>query len=127
MFVIGTEYTRDEINQHVGGSKQSFLPTVAGQVVAACLKIKLNPRAPNVILCGRGPIIESAGVALSTQHTPLPVFIKRATNRWEYQDTFKVASSFSSGPQFSALVAGSGRNPTDVTLAIQMASTNKVR
>lgn len=121
MFQIGHEYTRDQIHGHLGGSKQSYLPTVLGHVVAACLKPELNPRAPNVVLCGNGPIIASAGVVLTSQHDPVPVFIKRATNRWEYQGKFKVIAAHPSGPQFEALVAGSGRNPSDVSLAIQLA------
>jgi len=121
MFKIGNEYTRDEIHGHLGGSKQSYLPTVDRHVVAVCVKLELNPRAPNVVLCGNGLIIASAGVALARQHDPVPVFIKRATNRWEYQGKFKVIASHSSGPQFAALVAGSGRNPSDVSLAIQLA------
>jgi len=121
MFKIGSEYTRDEIHGHLGGSKQSYLPTVAGSVVAACVKPEMNPRAPNVVLCGNGPIIRSAGLTLARQYDPLPVFIKRGTNRWEYQGKFKVIASHSSGPTFEALVANSGRNPSDVSLAIQLA------
>jgi hypothetical protein len=121
MFNIGTEYTRDKIHECLHGSKQSYLPTVSRHVVAVCVTLKLNPCAPNVVLCGNGPIIASAGAALARQHEPLPVFIKRATNRWEYQGKFKVIASHSSGPQFEALVAGSGRNPSDVSLAIQLA------
>lgn len=121
MFNIGSEYTRDQIHGHLGGSKQSYLPTLSGQVVAACLRLELNPRAPNVVLCGKGPIIVSAGTALAKQHDPIPVFIKRGTNRWEYQGKLKVAASHSSGPRFTALVAGSGRNPSDISLAIELA------
>lgn len=121
MFEIGCEYTRDEIHENLGGSKQSYLPTVLGRVVAACLKLELNPHAPNVVLCGKGLIIASAGVALSMRHDPLPVFIKRGINRWEYRGNFKVIASYSSGPQFEALIAGSGRNPSDVSLAIRLA------
>ena len=121
MFKIGCEYTRDEIHKQLGGSKRSYLPTVSGHVVAACLKPELNPRAPNVVLCGNGPIIASAGIALSKQHDPLPVFIKRGIKRWEYRGNFKVIASYSSGPEFEALVAGSGRNPSEVSLAIRLA------
>jgi hypothetical protein len=119
MFNIGTEYTRDKIHECLHGSKQSYLPTVSRHVVAVCVTLKLNPRAPNVVLCGNGPIIASAGAALARQHESLPVFIKRATNRWEYQGKFKVIASHSSGLQFEALVDGSGRS--DVSLAIQLA------
>lgn len=121
MFKMGSEYTRDEIHQHLGGSKQAYLPTVSGHVVAICVRLDLNSRAPNVVLCGNGPVIALAGATLARQHDPLPVFIKRATNRWEYQGTFKVIGSYSSGPQFDALVAGSGRNPSNVSLAIELA------
>jgi hypothetical protein len=121
MFKIGCEYTRDEIHENLGGSKQSYLPTVLGHVVAACLKLELNPRAPNVVLCGIGPIIASAGLALSKKHGSLPVFIKRDINRWEYRGDFKVIAAHSAGPQFDALLVGSGRDPLDVSLAIQLA------
>lgn len=80
MFTIGNEYTRDEIHEQLGGSKQAYLPTISGHVVVICVKPNLNPRAPNVILCGNGPIIASAGAALAKQRELLPVFIKRATN-----------------------------------------------
>lgn len=120
MFNIGSEYTRDQIHDHFGGSKQSYLPTLSRQVVAVCVKPKLNPRAPNVVLCGKGPIIASTGAALAKQHDSVPVFIKRGVNRWEYQGKFKVTTSHSSGPQFTTLVAGSGRNPSDVSLAIEL-------
>jgi Domain of unknown function (DUF6697) len=120
MFKVGSEYTRDQIHEHLGGSKQSYLPMVAGHVVAACLTPRLNPRAPHVVLCGRGLVIAAAGAALAKQTEPLPVFIKRGTNRWEYQGRFTVIGAYASGPQFSALVAG-GRAASDVSLAIQLA------
>ncbi len=120
MFTTGNEYTRDEIHKYLGGSKQAYLPTVSGHVVAVCITPRLNPRAPNVILCGNGPKTTLVGAVLAKQHEPLPVFIKRATNRWEYQGMFKVIASHSFGQQFDALIAGSGRNPADVSLAIQL-------
>lgn len=121
MFKVGSEYTRDEIHGHLGGSKQSYLPTSSGAVVAACVKLDLNPRAPHVILCGKGPVIAAAGATLAKQAGPVPVFIKRGVNRWEFRGTFKVIAAHSSGPQFAALVAGSGRQEADVSLAVQLA------
>jgi predicted aconitase with swiveling domain len=121
MFEVRHEYTRDEIHSHLGGSKQSYLPTVAGAVVAACVKLELNPRAPRVILCGQGSIIAATGAALATQTDPIPVFIKRGVNRWQFQGKFRVIAAHSSGPQFDALVAGSGRQASDVSLAIELA------
>ena len=121
MFTIGSEYSRDEIHAVLGGSKQAYLPTVGGQVVAVCVKPELNPRAPSVVLCGKGPIIAAAGAALARQPGPLPVFLKRGVNRWEYKGMLPVVASHSAGPTFASLIAGSGRQPSDVSLAVEMA------
>ncbi len=40
MFAIGQAYTREDIHEQVGGSVQSFLPTVDNRVVCACLSKK---------------------------------------------------------------------------------------
>jgi hypothetical protein len=118
MFTLGQEYTRDEIHERVGGSKQSYLPTRDGAVVAACLTQRLNPRAPEVVLCGRGPIIAVAGGMLAEQTEPVPVFLKRATNRWEYRGHFRADTSHTAGPDFDHLVSGSGRVPADVSRVV---------
>lgn len=118
LFNIGSDYTRDEIYAIVGGSKQTYLPTKEGVVVAACLKIDLNPRAPNVVLCGNGKLIARAGDLLANQRTDVPVFLKRAVNHWEYQGKFTVASSHTTGTEFENLIAGSRRDPSTVSRVI---------
>ena len=118
MFIVGREYTRDEIHAKVGGSKQSYLPTKNGAVVAACLTCDLNPRAPQVILCGRGARIQPTGELLARQPYAIPVFLKRDVNRWEYQGLFKPAGSYTSGPEFNGYVAGSGRPPAEVSRVV---------
>lgn len=118
MFESGREYTRNEIHAHVGGSKQSYLPTKNGAVVAGCLTHDLNPRAPHVILCGRGARIEPAGKLLATQPDAIPVFLKRGTNRWKYQGLFKPVASYTSGVEFDNYVAGSGRPPAEVSRVV---------
>lgn len=118
MFTIGQHYTRDEIHDRVGGSKQSYLPTLNGAVVAACLTQALNPRAPEVVLCGRGPRIAEAGDLLAAQSEPVPVFLKRAVNRWEYRGRYRCAASHTGGLDFDRLVAGSGREPSEVSRAV---------
>lgn len=120
MFMLCREYTRDEIHARVGGSKQSYLPTKAGIVVAACLTKELNPGAPQVILCGQGERITPAGEVLSRQHLAIPVFVKRAVKRWEFQGRFTVSDSYTSGPEFERLVSGSGRAASDVSRAVVM-------
>lgn len=118
MFSVGREYTRDEIHMELGGSKQSYLPTKNGAVVAACLTRELNPQAPRVIICGQGARIAPAGEALASQPYAIPVFLKRSVNRWEYQGLFKSAASFTSGAQFSAYVGGSGRQASEVSRVV---------
>lgn len=120
MFTLGKEYTRNEIHAGVGGSKQSYLPTKDGVVVAACLTLEYNPQAPRVILCGRGPLIERAGEMLALQRQSLPVFLKLGVNRWEYQGRFKVVASYTAGAEFTGHIAGSGRRTADVSRVVVM-------
>lgn len=116
MFKVGQDYTRDEIHQRVGGSKETYLPMLNGDVVAACLTKDYNPLAPHVILCGDGRDIARFGARLAMQTAPVPVFMKRAVNRWEFLGYFKSRASFTSEPLFERLIEGSGR--TDVTRAV---------
>ncbi len=85
-------YTRKEIHKILGGSLQAFLPHKNGRVVCACLRIDLNPDAPNVILVGNGPMIYNSGVMLCEQNESIPVFIKEDTNAWKYVGKYKVES-----------------------------------
>ena len=122
MFKIGTTYTRDEIHAEVGGSKQAYIPTLNGSVVAVCVKTDLNPRAPRELLCGTGPVIGKTGALLASTSFKVPVFLKKQANRWEYVGLYQPVGAYTSGPRFNAMVAGSGRPPGDVSIAIEMAS-----
>ena len=119
-FEVGTEYTRRVIHDELGGSIQSYLPTVGGHVVAVCVRLDLNPLAPGVVLCGNGPIIAAAGAALAEQPDPVPVFVKMAVNQWEYQGMFRVVVSHDEGARFDELLEGTGRDPARVSLAIEL-------
>jgi hypothetical protein len=92
-FILDQDYSRSQIREQVGGNPEPYLPTVDGRVVCACLKTKLNGRAPEVILVGRGPGVERAGDILSQQATPIPVFIKRGPNRWTYRGMWRKKGS----------------------------------
>lgn len=120
MFSVGHEYTRDEIGDHVGGNKQTYLPTRDGMVVAACLTKELNPLAPRVILCGTPPMIARAGEILARQAHAIPVFVKRDVNRWEYQGHFRPTASYIDGPEYERLIEGSGRSRSDVTRVVAL-------
>ncbi len=82
MFKIGEAYTRKQIHEQLGGSVQSFLPTVDGEVVCACLSRDMNPKAPHVVLVGNKPIVMKSAEQFSRQTTSIPVFIKEASNEW---------------------------------------------
>ena len=82
MFKIGEAYTRKQIHEQLGGSVQSFLPTVDGEVVCACLSKEMNPNAPHEILVGNKPIVMKSAEQFSRQTTSIPVFIKEVSNEW---------------------------------------------
>ena len=118
MFVVGNQYTRDEIHSEVGGSKVSCLPTQRGRIVAACLSRKFSPAAPHVVLCGQGPRTSAVSKLLTIQAGELPVFIKRAASRWEFHGNFRVDESLSSGARFESFISGSGRSIASVSYVV---------
>ncbi len=87
-FEIGKDYSREYIHTVCGGSKQAFLPTKHGKVVAACLRMDLNPQAPDVILCNSGAAARAAGRTLAKQPGDIPVFIRSETDRYRYVGQF---------------------------------------
>jgi Domain of unknown function (DUF3883) len=61
-----------------------FIRTKNGRVVGLALRKDLNPDAPEVIIVGRGPRRESRAKLLEQQATPVPAYMKRGVNSWEY-------------------------------------------
>jgi HNH endonuclease len=118
MFEAGISYTRREIAEHVGGSIQSYLPYVRGEIVAVCLKLDTNPDAPFVILAGTGRGIERAANLLCSQRTPVPTFLKHGTNRWEYVGEFVPERCSHDASEIAAHSQKSGRS--DITMVIHM-------
>jgi len=86
---VGRCYSRREIHDRLGGSLRSYLPTVGGKVVCACVTREINPGAPLTILVGNGPVIERSAKAFAALATPVPVFIKRDDHEWEYVSDFR--------------------------------------
>jgi len=115
MFTLGCEYTRGEIHSHLGGSAVACLPTRNGVIVAACLSKKFSPRAPEIVLCGRGVRTTSLSALFARLEIAIPVFLKSASSRWQYRGQFLVERSFSSGAQFESFIAGSGRSIASVS------------
>ena len=92
IFTIGTTYTRQQIRQGVGGgSIQTYLPTLKGQVLCACLNGPMN-LVPGVICVGNRPRTVKAAEILCQQDNDIPVFVKEAPSRWVYHGRYKVKS-----------------------------------
>lgn len=116
---LGQTYTREEIAAEHGGGIREYLPNVAGRVVCACLRTDpdYNPEAPRVVLPGRGRDIEESAAILIEQRGPVPVYLKRATNAWEYVGDYQVESFTRSAADIARYEQMTGR---EVTSAIFM-------
>lgn len=120
MFIIGREYTRDEIHEQLDGSKVSCLPTLDGKIVAACLSLKFSPAAPTVVLCGQGQKTTAVSKLLTLQQGNIPVFVKKAVSHWAYCGVFQVIESLSVGTRFEQFIIGSGRSIESVSYVVIM-------
>jgi len=123
MFVIGRDYTRNEIHAQLGGSKVSCLPTRDGAIVAACLTAAFSPDAPRVVLCGQGPRTGPVSVMLARHRGAIPVFIKLGASRWEFRGAFEVTGSLVAGARFESLIQGSGRAVDSVSVVVLLEPT----
>ena len=90
-FMINSIYSRDEIHDKVGGSKQSYLPTVNNEVVCGCFRLDdyLNPGAPDEILIGDSKHARACATKLFDSGRIIPVFIKSESNAWEYVGLYR--------------------------------------
>ena len=87
---IGKAYTRKQIHQAVGGGDlQSYLPHAKGDVLCGCFDPRLNSRAPVEIDLGTGKDVVRYAKRLLAQGTAVPVFLKQATDEWEYKGRFR--------------------------------------
>jgi hypothetical protein len=91
VFECGRKYTREEIGQQLGGSRESYLPRVKRHVVCGCFELSLNPKAPNVVLVGNGSEIMASARQFAVQPRYIPIFIKRANKSWEYVGDYRVS------------------------------------
>jgi hypothetical protein len=49
-----------------------------------------NPNAPTIVLPGFGKLIESSAEIFAAQSIPVPVFLKRRINSWEFVGCYRV-------------------------------------
>jgi hypothetical protein len=90
MFNLGHYYTRQQIHDALGGGVQDYLPHDYGRVVCGCFRKDTNPDAPNIILPGNGRDIQKWAEVFREQNYPIPIFIKKQVNAWEYVGDYQV-------------------------------------
>lgn len=120
MFEINKDYTREFIHSACGGSKQAFLPTKNGKVVAACLRPDLNHHAPEVIICDGSASARAAGRTLALQGNAIPVFIKMATDSFRFVGIYAVSESLTVPLDYAAYVRNSSFTPGQISRVLKM-------
>jgi hypothetical protein len=120
MFEINKNYTREFIHTACGGSKQAFLPTKNGKVVAACLRSDLNPQAPEVIICDGSASARAAGRTLSGQQGAIPVFIKMETDAFRFVGLYAVSESLVAPLECAPYVRNTGFTAAQVSRVLKM-------
>jgi hypothetical protein len=114
----GVEYRYADIMQSLeGGSEQFYLPHKGQHVFAALLTPLKNPDAPDVILVGSRRRVAIAGAIFSRQITPVPTFVKKATNRWQYRGMY-IPTEVVGQSETAAMAKKAGRD--DVAFALRL-------
>lgn len=115
---VGQIYTHDFICQTFGGDAKSgtYLPQSQQTILCGCFTTTMNPEAPECILVGNGPRILAKAVKLAAQGGSIPVFLKLATNQWEYKGKFELLSFTKNSSDFEAKAVAADRN--DVAAAL---------
>jgi hypothetical protein len=119
MFKLGFTYTRSEIHEQIGGSLQSCFLSSGGSVVGICLLKQLNPKAPDVVLVGRGRQKENAAELLHLQGTAVPLFMKTSVNKWHYVGMYSATDCSSSASEIKIHATGSGRHDVAKVLKLK--------
>jgi hypothetical protein len=96
-YSLGNMYSRKQISADLGGGEVDFLPSTEGRVVCGCFTLDHNPAAPNIVIPGTGKGIERTAELFCKQDYPVPIFIKRHPNEWEYVGYYK-ADHFPTDP-----------------------------
>jgi len=120
MFELNKDYSRENIQQSVGGNKESFLPEYRGKIVAACLRPDLNPKAPEYIVCNSGAAARAAGFTLSRQTDPVPVFIRQDSDRYRFVGHFSAQESYTTQVECAPFMQGSGFTSNQISRVIKM-------
>ena len=121
-FSLGAFYSRPEIHKDLGGGNpRSYLISVNGRIVAACLDQSLNPDAPRIILVGSGPNVVRDANRLVGQKSPISIFVKIESGKardahplnWKYCGNFITDHSINIKQHIRDYEVRSGRSNLD--------------
>jgi hypothetical protein len=88
---MSTVLTTKELASELAGG-DSYIRTKNGEVKGLALRLDLNPEAPEIIVVGIGPRIVQNAHLLASWDKPVPAYVKRSTNRWEYMGLYQATS-----------------------------------
>ena len=89
--VIGNLYSpRVQSDMH-GGTPYQCAPMKEGRVLLLRLKPDHNPDAPYIVDWESSNDPKVSQIQEQTQQKPLPVYVRRRANGWEYMGHFRVA------------------------------------
>ena len=82
-------YTAKEVAAKTAGG-DSYIRTRNNVVRGLAVTLDLNPEAPDIIIVGVGTRIKANAELFNETLTPVKIFIKRETDKWEYVGKYKV-------------------------------------
>lgn len=126
-FNIGKMYSRKEISAALGGSEVEYLPTENKRVVCGCFTLEHNPEAPDIVIPGTGRVIQREAIIFCGQDFPVPVFIKRRVNEWEYVGDYKAVRHSTDPAEIASHYKGSITPLNKVTRVIFLQRTTPTK
>jgi hypothetical protein len=115
-FRIGAFYTRERIQEELGGENETYLPQKDNRIVCGCFTQELSPLAPYLVLVGDAPKVVNKARILIMQWRAIPVFMKRAVNKWEYVGKFRVKAHSTDPEEIKLIQQHVGRDAVIMVL-----------
>ncbi len=89
--VIGDLYSPQDQSDMHGGNLQQCAPMKEGRVLLLRLRPDHDPDAPHIVDWEQPNDERVQLIEEQTQQKPLPVYVRRRANGWEYMGQFRVA------------------------------------
>jgi hypothetical protein len=115
--VIGNLYDMEQQHKMHGGAPQKCAPTKDGDVTLLRLILEHDPDAPDIVDWESSNDPKVRQIQEQTQQKPLPVYVRRRPNEWEYMGRFRVTQVATDGPTLARRRERSGHK---VSYAIQL-------